>query len=116
MYIEVTHDKDGNIGSCYCTDSLPVQDGEPLFSVKGGLPPGKEQVRIVIDTLTAMEIDQNCGEKAIIDKEGNPQIIYIDRTLYIRENYKVELIDIAKPNKIKLSPNLKLRRLIRKNP
>ena len=114
MYIEVTHDADGNIGSCYCVDSLPNQTGEPLFTVKN-MPVDKEQVRIIIDTLTAMEIDQNAGQKAVINAAGSPEIITIDRTDYIRQNFKVDMTqEIPKPMDLKISDKLKLRKLIRR--
>lgn len=114
MYIELTHDAEGNIGICYCNDSLPRKDGEPLFTVKN-MPADKEQVRIVLDTLIAMEIDQNSGNKAIINTEGKPEIIKIDRIQYIRDNFKVDLSEeIQKSKNIILSDKLKLRKLIRK--
>lgn len=114
MYIELTHDDMGNIGTCYCEDSLPINDGEPLFTVKG-MPADKEQVRVVIDTLTAMEIDQNTGEKAIINEQGKPEIIKIKRTTYIKNNFIVDMSAIIpKPDNMLLSDRLTLRRLIRK--
>lgn len=114
MFIELTHDIDGNIGSCYCSDSLPTKTGEPLICIKS-LPAGKEHVRLIIDTLIAMEINQNSGIKAIINAQGNPEIVDIDRTTYIKDNFIVDMSQIIqKPNDIILSDKLTLRRLKRK--
>ena len=91
MYIEVLHDAQGNIAACWCADTLPEKNNEPLFVAEGGLPAGHEQARLNIDTLTAMEIDAACGQKAVIDAAtGLPVIINVSRSDYIISNYYVD--------------------------
>lgn len=106
MYIEVVHDDQGNILSCYCADSLPEKGGAPFFEhifdeLDGAgnqtgkktkaLPPGLEHVRLNIDTITAMEIEEASGQKAVINPAtGLPEIVTIDRTQVIREMFTVD--------------------------
>ena len=116
MYIEVLHDAQGNITACYCADTLPVSDGSPLFIVQGGIPAGLEQSRVNIDTLTAMEIDAACGQKAVIDAAtGQPKIVCIDRSQYIIQTYKVDLSsEITPPAGVNMPPGMKVKKFVRK--
>lgn len=116
MYIEVVHDALGNIMHCYCADTLPAMDGDALFTVQGGLPEGQEQARINIDTLTAMEIDGACGQKAVIDPAtGQPKLIYVDRSQYIIQTYRVDLSsEITPPTGVNIPPGMKVHCLAKK--
>lgn len=116
MYIEVEHDKDGNIvGHIRCDDCLPQNHNEPMFWREAGLPPDMEQSRIYLDTLTAMEIEHNSGQKAVINESGQPEIVCIDRTDYIRQNFKVDMTqEIPIPAGMKFPAKLKMRKLIKK--
>lgn len=116
MYIEVVHDAEGNITHCYVADTLPVQDGSPLFTVEGGLPVGEEQARINIDTMTAMEIDGACGDKAVLDPvTGEPKIVSIERAQYITENYIVDTSAvITPPVEAKIPTGMKVKGLVKK--
>lgn len=116
MYIEVVHDAQGNIMHCYCADTLPDRDGEALFTVQGGLPVGQEQARLNIDTLTAMEIDGACGQKAVIDTTtGQPKLIYVDRSQYIIQTYRVDLSSVVTPpSGVNIPPGMKVRGLAKK--
>lgn len=114
MYIEVMHDSDGNILSSYCADTLPVKEGAPLFYVPGGLH-GLEQARVCIDTLTAMEIDQACGQKAVIDPVTNEaKIINIDKADYVIENYRINMGEEVIPPPGIIPQGMKMRGLVRK--
>ncbi len=91
MFIEVLHDTVGNIISCYCSDTLPVADGSP-FAVYSLIPDGCAQARINIDTVTAMEIEAGCGQKAVLDEvTGKPVIVNVQRSEYIMSNFMVDL-------------------------
>lgn len=90
MYIEVLHDNSGRIMACYCADTLPVERGAILAFI--GVPQGLEHARLNIDTLTAMEIENGSGPKAVIDQaNGQPMIAEADRTRYIMDNFEVDL-------------------------
>lgn len=92
MYIEVLHDPAGNIVSCYCADTLPVESGSPFFRIEGGTPAGYEHSRINIDTVVAMEIENSCGLKAVIDPATlEPAIVNVDRADYVMKTFKVDV-------------------------
>ncbi|MBI5902740.1 MAG: hypothetical protein HZB84_04555 [Deltaproteobacteria bacterium] len=116
MYIEVMHDSHGNITACYCADTLPQNDGAPLFTVHGGGPSGHEQARLNIDTLMAMEIDAASGQKAIINPAtGAPEIKNIDRTDYIIQTFKVDTAqEITPPAGVSIPAGMKVRGLLRR--
>ncbi|WKZ33684.1 MAG: hypothetical protein QY316_04585 [Thermodesulfobacteriota bacterium] len=90
MYSEVLHDGSGNIKACYCADTLPVEANAPMFRFTG-VPDGFAHARLNIDTLTAMEIEAGCGTRAELDGGGNPVLVNVDRTMYIMENFVVDL-------------------------
>ncbi len=117
MYIEVIHDAQGNITHCYCADTLPENNGSPLFSVGGGLPVGHEQARLNIDTLTAMEIEDACGIQAVMNPITNqPEIKRIDRAEHIVRTFKVDTTLDKTPKKpLKNMPaQLKMRGMVKK--
>ncbi|KKU25668.1 MAG: hypothetical protein UX37_C0016G0012 [Microgenomates group bacterium GW2011_GWA2_46_16] len=115
MYIELEHDAEGNIASCYCVDTLPASSAEKLFTRKDGTPAGLEHVRINLDTLTAMEIDAKSGQKAVINAKGEPEIVQIDRTQYIRENFIVDMTsEVSIPANVIIPSGMKMRGLARK--
>jgi hypothetical protein len=90
MYIEVLHDNAGRIMACYCADTLPVGQGAILSFA--GVQQGLEHARLNMDTLTAMEIENGSGPKAVIDPStGQPMIEETDRTRYIMDNFDVDL-------------------------
>jgi|GEM_PF-6760002 hypothetical protein len=90
MYIEVLHDNAGRIMACYCADTLPSGQGAVLSFT--GVPQGFEHARLNIDTLTAMEIENCSGPKAVIDPaNGQPVIEETDRTRYVMDNFEVDL-------------------------
>ena len=115
MYIEVLHDAQGNIAACWCADTLPEKNNEPLFVAEGGLPAGHEQARLNIDTLTAMEIEAASGHKAVVDPQtGQPKIVNIDRTQYIMQAFKADVTrDITLPAGVDLPVAMKVRGIIR---
>ncbi|WKZ32919.1 MAG: hypothetical protein QY316_00500 [Thermodesulfobacteriota bacterium] len=117
MYLEVLHDSEGNILGCYCTDSLPVNSGAPLFTIREGVPEGYEQTRINIDTLTAMEIDGASGQKAALNPEtGQPEIVNVDRAEYVMGNYKVDTAyEFTPPPGVLIPEGMKVRRLVRRD-
>lgn len=91
MYIEVLHDDAGAIMACYCADTLPDGHGASMLTFTG-IPQGLAHARLNIDTLTAMEIENGSGPKAVIDAEtGHPRIEETDRTRYIMDNFEVDL-------------------------
>ncbi len=90
MYSEVLHDDSGNIKACYCADTLPLGANAPMFRFSG-VPDGLTHARLNIDTLTAMEIESGCGTRAELDESGNPVLVSVDRTMYIMENFVVDL-------------------------
>lgn len=111
MYIEILNDLEGNIKICYVSDSLPQKTGDMFFKMYP-LPEKHEQSRIELTTQEAMEIDANTGQRAKIIN-GEAQIVNVDRSEYIRENYKIDMsVEIVKT--INLHPDLKLRKLIKK--
>lgn len=90
MYIEVLHDENGSIIACYCADTLPVAPGAAALSF-AGVPHGLAHARLNIDTLTAMEIENASGPRAVIDQAtGQPRVEEMDRTRYIMENFCVD--------------------------
>ncbi len=115
MYIEVLHDPNGNIAACYCVDTLPANAGSPMFSIQGGPPPGYEQARLNIDSLTAMQIEAGSGHKAVINPDtGQPEIKNIDRTEYIIQTFKVDTAqEITPPAGVAIPPGMKVRGLLR---
>ena len=113
MYIEILHDEQGNILGCYCVDTLPINLKKPLFTLSEN-PLNSEQARVNIDTLTAMEINQKSGQQAIVEN-GVPEIIEVDRTVYIRENYLIDMNnEIIPDSSIELPEGFKIRALIKK--
>lgn len=114
MFIEVAHDSTGNIVGCWAANTLPEGGGDtPLASVSN-LPVGTEQCRINIDTLTVMEIDQNCGQKAVI-VGGAPKIVFVSYSEYISQNYRVDMSqEIPVPAGISTPAGMKMRMLVRK--
>ena len=72
-------------------------------------------VRINLDTLTAMEIDAKSGQKAVINAKGEPEIVQIDRTQYIRENFIVDMTsEVSIPANVIIPSGMKMRGLARK--
>ena len=117
MYIEIIHDAQGNIVGCWCADTLPEGGtDQPLVTFENGLPPGHEQVRINIDTLTAMEIEEACKQKAVVDPvTGEPKIQKLDRAQYIMANYRVDMTqNIPVPAAVKMPAGMQVRILTRK--
>lgn len=110
MYIEIINDLEGKIVVCGVFDVLP-QNIEDKYLRMTPFPSNREQCRIEISLQEAMEIEYNCGQKAIIEN-GIPKIVDIDRSTYIRENYKVD-ISCEIPKTVGISPDLKIRRLIK---
>jgi hypothetical protein len=90
MYIEVLYDDTGNILACYCADTLPSGQGAPILAFTG-VPLGLTHARLNIDTLTAMEIENGSGPRAVIDQvTGLPRIEETDRTRYVMDNFEVD--------------------------
>jgi hypothetical protein len=90
MYIEVLHDDNGHMLACYCSDTLPSSQGAPLLAFTG-VPPGLTHARLNIDTLTAMEIENGSGPRAVMDPStGLPRIEETDRTRYVMDNFEVD--------------------------
>lgn len=110
MYIELVHDAKGKILACYCSDVAMKDSGVSFFTLSK-MPEGAEQVKISIDTLTAMEIDQNSGSYAVMEG-GKPVVKDIDRAGYIRENFVVGG-ELPIPDHIKLPPGMKMKTLKR---
>lgn len=117
MYIEVVHDDQGNILACYCADTLPVKDGSPLVEFSN-LPSGTEQSRINIDTITAMEIEEACSERAVINPgTGQPEIVKgPDRSEYVRQRFIVDKgRNLALGKSLRaLPPGMAMRGLVKK--
>lgn len=116
MFIEVLHDAKGKILSCFCADTLPEAPGEPLFRAKSELPAGVEQARINIDTVTAMEIDQACGPRPVIDAaSGALSISDVHRPQYVIERFLVDTSnEICAPAGVSVPQGIRLRGLLRK--
>lgn len=114
MFIEVVHNAGGDILSCWVANTLPEGGGDtPLVSVSQ-LPDGMAQARINIDTLTAMEIDQKCGQKAIIEN-GQAKIVFIPHAQYIAQNFKVDVTkETPIPIDVTIPAGMKVRGLIKK--
>lgn len=115
MYVETLHDAQGNIKGCYCADTLPADDGAPLFTVED-VPAGWEQTRINLDTLTAMEVESACRSQAVTDPAtGRPVIARKDRAEYLMENYTVDVsTELAPPAGPVLPTGMKMRGLKKK--
>jgi chorismate synthase len=115
MFIEVLHDTIGNIISCYCSDTLPVADGSP-FAVYSRIPDGCAQARININTVTAMEIEAGCGQKAILDEvTGRPVIVNIPSSEYIMSNFTVDLSSgVHTPSAVNMPAGMKMLGLVRR--
>ena len=113
MHIEVLHDSNtGEILGCYCADTLPKKAGGALF-VLDPMPEDSEQARINIDTLTAMQIEVVTGSQAHIIND-KPVVVQVDRSIYIRENYKVDVSkELPLPEGVTLPEGLKVRSLIK---
>lgn len=95
MYIEVLHDDAGAIMACYCADTLPCGQAAAMLAFTG-IPQGLTHARLNIDTLTAMEIENGSGPRAVIDPvTGQPGIEEIDRTRYIMDNFEADLASAA---------------------
>ncbi len=89
MYIEVLHDDNGRIMACYCADTLPVAHGAAALTFTG-VPQGLTHARLNIDTLTAIEIENGSGPRAVLDPAGQPRVEEVDRTRYIMDNFEVD--------------------------
>lgn len=114
MYIEVIHNQDGNILGCWCDHFYPKDHDQPWVRVQGGLPEGQVQARINIDTMLAMEISQESGEKAIIEN-GQPKIVNIVPSEYIMSTFKVDMSQvITPPASVQVPQGMLVRGLIRK--
>ncbi len=101
MYIEIIHDAIGQIKHCWCADTLPKDNDSPLFSLSSGIPAGHKQVRINIDTLTAMEINTNAT------RGGGAR--------YIKDNFTIDITkDIPTPPNITLPVGMEMRELRKK--
>lgn len=92
MYIEVEIDEIGDIFGCYCSDIMPEDTHKPWVRYLKGLPEGHSQVRINIDTVTAMEIKAGSGQQPYQDPDtGALSIITVSQSDYITENFKVDM-------------------------
>jgi hypothetical protein len=61
-----------------------------------GIPQGLTHARLNIETLTAVEIENESGPKAVIDPvTGQPRIEEMDRTRYVMDNFEVDLAQAA---------------------
>ena len=110
MYIEVIHNGEGQIEMCYCADTLPMKNNDPLFTVAGELPEDFEQARINIDTLTAMAIDAASGPVAI---EG--EVVNISKSDHIRNTYIVDMShEITPPEGVNIPEGFKVRSIKKK--
>lgn len=115
MYIEVVHDQAGEIKLCYCVDTLPTDASKPYVIFKDGVPSGYEQSRINIDTLIAMEIDAASGQKAVLNAQGQAEMVTVERSQYICNTFKVDVSgEIIPPAGVQLPPGMKMRTLLRK--
>ena len=81
-----------------------------------GVPAGWEQARVNLDTLTAMEVESSCRERAVIDPAtGRPEISRRDRAEYLMENYTVDLsAELVPPPGVPLPAGTKVRGLRKK--
>lgn len=114
MFIEVLHDSGGNIMACYCSDTLPAANGSP-FAVYSGIPEGCVQARVNIDTITAMEIEDGCGLKAVIDPETRePVLVRTERPEYIMSNFTVDTVTELDSSSVLMPSGMKMRGLVRK--
>lgn len=116
MFIEVTHDAAGNIDNrgCWAANTLPEGGGAAPLALIAQLPEGLSQARINIDTLTAMEIDQNCGQKARI-VNGEAKIVFVSYAEYISQNYRVDVSqEVPVPAGVKIPVGMKMRGLVKK--
>ena len=101
MYIEVLHDIEGQIISCYCTDTLPLDSETKFFEIEEDMPQGMSQCRINIDTITAMQID------SMSDRQG------VERSAYVKENFIVNIVDnISLPNNVILPEGMNIKSMI----
>ena len=111
MFIEVLHDNQGNIFSCYESDPHPINYEKELF-INGTGMEGLTRARINIDTLQEMEIEENTVTKATLEKNGEPQVVNISRSAYIIDNMMIDMVkNIPLPTKVKRPKNLKFREL-----
>jgi hypothetical protein len=114
MFIEVMHDEEGTIQGCYCVDTLPGELASPLFFMDN-MPLGWTQARVNIDTLTLMEVEAACRERAVIDPvSGAAGIVSADRAKYIVDNFTVDLsMEYAVPAGVELPAGFNVRGLLR---
>jgi len=113
MFIEVIHNEKGDIISCWAANTLPEGGGDAPLASGAQLSAGTAQARINIDTLTAMEIDQKCGQKAII-VNGAAKIVFIPYAQYIAQNFKVDVTkEVPIPIDVTIPAGMKVRVLIR---
>ena len=110
MYIEIINDLEGKIVVCGVFDVLP-RNIEDKYLRMTPFPSNSEQCRIEISLQEAMKIEYNCGQQAII-VNGKAEMINIDRSTYIRENYKVDM-DNEISKTIEINSDLKIRKIIR---
>lgn len=118
MYIEVIHNKVGEIRVCVCVDTLPEIPELPILVFDVSDTEDMEHARINLDTVLCMEIDQQCGQKAIINPETQkPEIVHVDRATFIRENFKVDIgTELMVPPGLRFPEKIKLRRLAKATP
>lgn len=114
MFVEVVHNPEGDIIGCWAANTLPEGGEEAPLVAVSQLPEGCSQARINIDTLTAMEIDQNCGQKARI-VNGEPRIVFVSYSEYISQLYRVDVSqEVQIPAGVKVPAGMKMRGLIEK--
>lgn len=115
MYCEIEVDATGKTVGCWLADTIPDAGADhPLVRHVNGLPVGHEQIRINIDTLLAMEIEEACKLKAVIDEEtGKPVMRQMDRAAYVAKNFRVNRTkSIPIPAHIKMPAGMKMRELV----
>ena len=116
MYIEVLHDAEGNLDACCCRHVQPGNLSTPFFTYEGGVPEGFEQARVNTDTLTIMEIEAACGQKAAL-VDDKPEVVNIGRAGYIREHYKVDITrELTPAEGVELPEGMKVRSLVKRAP
>lgn len=90
MYIEVIYDRSGSIKACCCADTLPTGGGA-MFR-RGNPDDSLTHARVNVDTLTAIEIEESSGAKAVVGTDGRPRVVHVERAAYIMENFEVDLL------------------------
>jgi hypothetical protein len=88
MFVELTVDAAGRVIQGWCADTAPERLDRPLYTERGGDPPGSRRVRLDLLTTEALEIEDRAKEIAAVIAEELLKQGQIDRAAHELASWK----------------------------